>query len=168
MSFFVARIFTTLSPHTVIVSGGIHFHHFWYGLAMVVVAGWLGIVSILPTHRRVVALIFGLGGGLIGDEVGLFLTFGNYYSQLTYVIGIGIVGGASLCLLLFIWGNKLKQDVMELGHGEQLLHLGVVIAGLSVLGFAFDAALLGAATFGIGIVVALAGYWQHKKRVKSL
>src|ERR1700691_4237778 len=82
LSFFVARIFTTLHPDTVVVTGGVHFHHFWYGLTMVIVAGWLGIVSNHPVLDRVYATVFGLGGGLIGDEVGLLLTFGNYHSEL--------------------------------------------------------------------------------------
>jgi hypothetical protein len=37
MSFLSARAFATLNPRTVAVTGGIHFHHFWYGLIMVVV-----------------------------------------------------------------------------------------------------------------------------------
>jgi hypothetical protein len=78
VAFFTARIFTTINPDTVVVSGGIHFHHFWYGLAMVATAGWLGISSNHPSLRRVYAVVFGFGGGLIGDEIGLLLTFGNY------------------------------------------------------------------------------------------
>jgi hypothetical protein len=164
--FFAARIFTTLYPHTVVVTGGVHFHHFWYGLAMVAVAGWLGIVSVLPVHRRVYALVFGLGGGLIGDEVGLLLTFGNYYSELTYLFGIIVVGGASLCLLLFSHRRKLREDVIELGHGERLFHVGVVIAGLSGLAFAFDALLPGAVTLVVGLSVAIVGWQVHTRRVE--
>ena len=73
VAFFTARIFTTINPDTVVVSGGIHFHHFWYGLAMVATAGWLGISSNHLSLRRVYAVVFGFGGGLIGDEIGLLL-----------------------------------------------------------------------------------------------
>src|SRR5271169_6019252 len=99
VSFFGARIFTTINPDTVVVSGGVHFHHFWYGLAMVVAAGWLGIVSFHPTLNRVYATVFGLGGGLIGDEVGLLLTFGNYHSELTYVFFVAFICVVSLLLI---------------------------------------------------------------------
>jgi hypothetical protein len=164
--FFGARIFTTLSPHTVVVTDGIHFHHFWYGLAMLAIAGGVGIGSLLPTHRRVCALVFGLGGGLIGDEVGLLLTFGNYYSQLTYVFVIGVIGGAAICLLLFTYRSKLRADVLELGSGERLVHLGVVIAGLSVLAFAFGSLFVGAVILVIGFVVAFVGWEVHQRREK--
>ncbi len=162
--FFGARTFTTIYPHTVVVTGGIHFHHFWYGLGMVSVAGWLGIISNHPTHRRIYALVFGLGGGLIGDEIGLLLTFGNYYSQLTYIFGIGIIAGGSTLLLLLRYWNQLERDVTALGSGERLLHIGVVIAGLSVLAFSFEALLLGVGTLAAGITMASIGVWLHRKR----
>src|SRR5271169_6467255 len=91
VSFFGARVFTTLHPDAVVVTGGVHFHHFWYGLAMVVVAGWLGIASTNPRYRPILAIVFGLGGGLVADEIGLLLTFGNYHSPLTYPIVVGII-----------------------------------------------------------------------------
>src|SRR5579862_4014582 len=79
-SFVSARVFATLNPHTVVVSGGIHFHHFCHGRIMVVAAGWAGIIYGVPAYKRIYAVVFGLGAGLIGDEVGLLLTFGDYNS----------------------------------------------------------------------------------------
>src|SRR5271169_1985628 len=90
-SFLVARAFATLNPGTVVVTGGIHFHHFWYGLAMIVAAGGLGIVHQDPRFRKFYAVLFGLGGGLVGDEVGLLLTFGNYDSVLTLYFFVIVV-----------------------------------------------------------------------------
>ncbi len=162
--FFGARIFTTIYPQVVVVTGSIHFHHFWYGLGMISAAGLFGIISNHPTHRRVYALVFGLGAGLIGDEVGLLLTFGNYYSQLTYIFGIGIIAGGSTLLLLLRYWNQLERDVTVLGSGERLLHIGVVIAGLSVLAFSFEALLLGVGTLAAGVTIASVGVWLHRKR----
>lgn len=42
-AFFGARSFATFNSTAVVIQNGVHFHHFWYGLAMVTVAGWLGI-----------------------------------------------------------------------------------------------------------------------------
>jgi hypothetical protein len=161
-SFFGARIFTTIYPHTWVVVGGIHFHHFWYGLGMMGVAGWLGIISTRPTHRRIYALLFGLGGGLIGDEVGLLLTFGNYQSELTYVFGIGFIVCAVSGLLFVSYRDKLRHDVTGLGTGERLVHVGVVVAGLSVLAFSVNA-MLGILILAIGAVIALGG-WKLRSR----
>lgn len=157
VSFSGARIFTTLHPHTWVIIDGVHVHHFWYGLAMVTVAGWLGIISTLPTHRRLYALVFGLGAGLIGDEVGLLLTFGNYYSELTYVFGVGFIVVALLLLLLTSYRDRLKDDVTGLGTNERVVHIGVIIAGLSVAAFSVSAFLAGSVILVIGVAVAATG-----------
>jgi hypothetical protein len=163
VAFLGARIFTTLYAHTWVVVGGIHFHHFWYGLAMIGIAGWLGIISTVPSHRRIYALFFGLGGGLIGDEIGLLLTFGDYYSELTYVFVIGLMIFAVLFLLLRSYRNELRLDVIELETGERLIHVGVIVAGLSALPFSADALLLGSAILIIGtLIIAVGGIWQHR------
>jgi len=157
ISFFGARLFTTLNPDTVVVNGGIHFHHFWYGLAMVVTAGWLGIVSAHPSLNRVYATVFGFGGGLIGDEVGLLLTFGNYYSQLTYEFFVGFVCVVALFALVVRYRERLKRDVMELHRGERLVHIGVVVAAFSALAFSFDLVAIGLGVALVGVLIALAG-----------
>jgi len=163
-SFVGARVFTTMYPRAWVVVGWIHFHHFWYGLAMVGIAGWLGIISTLPTHRRVYALVFGLGGGLIGDEIGLLLTFGNYYSGFTYVFGVGFIGFAALSLLFINYRDRLKYDVLGVGTGERLVHVGVVVAGLSALAFSVDAALLGLVILVMGALMVALGTWLNRRR----
>ncbi len=68
--FFGARIFHLLLPGVMIITqGGIHFHHFWYGLAMMGVSGWLGIVDTDVKFARIYAVVFGVGAGFVGDEV---------------------------------------------------------------------------------------------------
>jgi hypothetical protein len=42
---------------------------------MLAVGGWLGISYNNPRVDRVAAIIFGAGGGLIGDEAEILLTF---------------------------------------------------------------------------------------------
>jgi hypothetical protein len=49
--FFAARLFAAQNPN-VVVQGGIHFRHFWYGLGMVTLAGWLGIAFNQPRLVR--------------------------------------------------------------------------------------------------------------------
>jgi len=154
--FLGARLFTTISPYTWVVVGGIHFHHFWYGLVMLGVTGWLGIISTRPTHRRIYALVFGLGGGLIGDEVGLLLTFGDYQSTLTYFFGVGFMGCAALGLLFTSYRDELKHDVLDLETRERLLHVGVVVACLSVLAFSVDISL-GMLILIMGSAIAVGG-----------
>ena len=164
VAFFTARIFTTINPDTVVVSGGIHFHHFWYGLAMVATAGWLGISSNHPSLRRVYAVVFGFGGGLIGDEIGLLLTFGNYQSQLTYVFFIGLVCLVILLTLLVRFRTDLKQDLLEMEKGEVTVHVGLAITCASALPFASDFLLAGSVCALGGIALVVVGSVLHRRQ----
>lgn len=162
-AFFGARVFTTAYPSTVIVNGGIHFHHFWYGLGMVVAAGWLGIASFHPSLNRLYATVFGLGGGLIADEVGLLLTFGNYHSELTYVFFVIFVFAIVCLALLWRFGNELKADLEEVERGEGLAHLGLVVAGFSALPFSIGAYGYGAVTVVAGATIVVLGSLVHRR-----
>lgn len=164
-SFLLARAFTTIAPSTVVFTGGIHFHHFWYGLAMVVAAGWLSIVSNHPEFDRIYAIVFGLGAGLIGDEVGLLLTLGDYQSGLTYVFFVGLLSFAGIVYLLLRFRSRLRS-VLRIGTGERLLQLGVFTAGMSAVVFAFDYRVLGLVIFTAGALISVIGYLIHRRRVR--
>ena len=163
-SFLIARAFATLNPTTVVITGGIHFHHFWYGLAMIVVAGGLGIVHNDPRYRRLYTVVFGLGGGLVGDEIGLLLTFGNYDSVLTLYFFVAVVSLGVLGILFGGYRRELEYDVLSLGNGERLVYLGVVVAGLSALPFAGGMLLLGAVVLVAGIALVLSGGSLHRRK----
>ena len=62
-AFLAARTFATLNPDVVVVAGGIHLHHFWYGLTMIVVAGWLGIAHDHPRSAASTLSYSGLAAG---------------------------------------------------------------------------------------------------------
>jgi hypothetical protein len=167
VSFLAARGFATLNPDVVVVQGGIHFHHFWYGLAMIVVSGWLGIVYNRPKLDRVYAVLFGLGGGLVGDEVGLLLTFGNYQSSLTFFFFVVVVALGSAALL-FRDRESLRADVTELGRDESVLYTGIVVSGLSALAFANGILSLGLIIIGLGVFLAVVGLLWGRRFVKEL
>jgi hypothetical protein len=162
-SFLAARIFTTVNPTVVVVSGGIHFHHFWYGLIMVAVAGWLGIVYTRHRFNRTYAVVFGLGGGLIGDEVGLLLTLGDYNNDLTLFVFVIIVTVGIIGILLLRYEEELEEDVMSLGNGERIVYIGLVVAGLSALAFADGLFLPGSVIAVVGILVAAMGFLLHRR-----
>ena len=162
-SFLIARTFTTLFPSTVVITGGIHFHHFWYGLAMVVVSGWLGIANDDPRFRRVYAVVFGFGGGLIGDETGLLLTLGNYHSDLTYFVVVSIVAVSSLLILLSTRRKALEYDVFSIGNWERLVYAGIAIAATSSFPLSVGYFAAGAVVLIVGVAVIATGFWWHRR-----
>ncbi len=132
VAFSVARLFTALSPDTVLIVSGAHVHHFWFGLALLALGGWVGISYEDERVDRVAAVLFGAGGGLIGDEVGLLLTLGNYESELTFTIVIVFLAMMSLVSLLFRFHDVIKAELADFVRSSWSLYVGVFLAGISI------------------------------------
>ncbi len=130
-SFAVARVFTSFFPSTVLLVQGVHIHHFWYGLALMAVGGWLGINYRDDQSDRLAAIIFGIGGGLVGDEVGLLLTFGDYYSEVTYTFLIAILGLAALATLLKRHEREIVGEIRGFSRLNIDLYVGLFLAVVS-------------------------------------
>lgn len=131
-SFIVARAFTTLNPGTVLVGFGLHVHHFWFGLAMLAIGGWLGISYNQFRVNRVAAILFGAGGGLIGDELGLLLTMGDYWTELTYTVVIVFLAAASVLILVIRYFDAIRREFGEFLSSSASLYVGVFLAAVSV------------------------------------
>ena len=166
-SFLGARLFATLNPTVTVVHGGIHFHHFWYGLAMVVSTGWLGITLSNERMGRNLAIIFGLGAGLIGDEVGLLLTFGNYTSNLTEIFFVAAIAFIILVTLLSRGREHIEREVINISRKERLTQIGVFIAAFSVIFFAVEYWAIGLVVLALGVLVYLWGF-ERERRPRSL
>ena len=131
-SFIVTRIFTSLNPNTVLISGDYHIHHFWYGIAMLAIGGWIGISVENERLNRVAAILFGAGGGLIGDEIGLLLTFGNYWTEITYTFVIIFLTFASMLILLNKYHKLIRTEFTQFLRSNASLYFGVFIAAVSI------------------------------------
>ena len=131
-SFIVTRIFTTLNPDTVLISSNYHIHHFWYGIAMLAIGGWIGISVENERLNRVAAILFGAGGGLIGDEVGLLLTFGNYWTEITYTFVVIFLAFASMLILLNKYHKLVRTEFTQFLRSNASLYFGVFLAAVSI------------------------------------
>jgi hypothetical protein len=165
--FLGARLFATLNPRVVVVQNGIHFHHFWYGLVMVIVAGWTGIALSNVWLSRNLAILFGLGAGLIGDEVGLLLTFGDYNSNLTEIFFVAAIAFIILATLLSKGREHIEKDVINISWKERGTQVGVFLGAFSALFFASGYWQIGFVFVGIGILVFLWGF-ERKRELTNL
>jgi len=161
--FFGARLFHLAFPSLMVITQGIHFHHFWYGLAMMGVAGWLGIVDNDEKFARVYAVVFGVGAGFVGDEVGLLLTFDDYYSELTFEFLVAAVAFLILVALMIRYRKQILEEVFHLSRGERLTHVGVFLIGFSALSFAFGILELGTPLVVTGIALFALGYSRERR-----
>jgi hypothetical protein len=131
-SFIAARAFTTFFPSTVLVSNGLHIHHFWFGIALVAIGGWLGISYDDKETNRVASILYGAGGGLIVDEVGLLLTFGNYWTGLTYAFLVVFLAFIVVLMFFVRYRAVLMEEFAEFASTKVSVYLGVFLAAVSV------------------------------------
>src|SRR6266550_25137 len=165
VSFFCSRLFANLFPNTVVMQGGINLHHFWYGIALISVAGWMGIAWRNERLYRLYAVLYGLGAGFVGDEVGLLLTFNNYQSELTYLFFIAAISFVIIATLFLRYRAQLQEELLKLSLRERVAMIGVYLTGFSVFFFFLSSgvSLLGIplSLGGLGILV-----WVYARRRK--
>jgi hypothetical protein len=131
-SFIVARTFTILSPTTFLSGGGFHIHHFWYGIVLLAIGGWLGISYQSERIDRLAAILFGAGGGVLGDEFGLLLTLENYWTEVTYTFVIIFLTFASILILLRKYSNTIRIEFSEFIRSNASLYFGFFLALISI------------------------------------
>ncbi|NWF97268.1 MAG: hypothetical protein HXY34_14110 [Candidatus Thorarchaeota archaeon] len=133
-SFAVARVFTSINPTAFWQVSGYHIHHFWYGLAMIAIGGWLGITVESERINRVAAILFGAGGGLIGDEFGLLLELKSesYWADITYTLIIMFVALASTIILLIRYSKTMLTEFTEFIKSNASLYFGVFLEAISI------------------------------------
>jgi hypothetical protein len=113
------------------------------------------------------AIIFGLGAGLIGDEVGLLLTFGDYTSNLTEIFFVAAIAFIILVTLLSKGRRHIEKEVINISRKERLTQIGVFIGAFSVIFFAVEEWGVGLAALGLGVLVFLWGF-ERERRPRSL
>lgn len=165
-AFAIARVFTTLYPEIIIIHGGFHLHHFWFGIASVVIGGWMLFARKGERAKGLAATLFGAGGGLIGDEIGL-LAFGDYQAAITYTVIIWFTASVSLVILIARYFRVISGGLRQFVGKDASLYVGVFLIAAS---FAFieetnDLFLtLVAVSLTVTGVCMLSGYiWQKFK-----
>ena len=129
LAFLVARTFTTFFPSQVIITSGIHIHHFWFGIILLAVGGWLGINFSAKRGDVAAAILYGVGGGLIVDEVGLLLTFGDYWTGLTWGILVVMLSVISVLILIMRYRKQIQEELSEHLNRKLALSVGNFLDG---------------------------------------
>jgi hypothetical protein len=75
-----------------------HIHHFYYGFALLAIANWIALTTNREHMFKLSAVLFGVGLGLIVDEIGLLLTCTtppmgcDYWARQSYDVFMVIAG----------------------------------------------------------------------------
>lgn len=81
--------------------------------------------------ERIAAIIFGIGGGLVGDEIGLLLTFGDYYSGITYTFVISLLAFTFMATLFKRHGQTIINEILGFSRLNIDLYMGLFLASVS-------------------------------------
>ncbi len=118
IGFYGARLFVLIFPEVNLIISEFHIHHFYYGVILIVLAGALALTFKGIRLARSSAILYGLGLGITFDEIGLFLTEGNYWADITYVIFYTFL--ALSLVLFFLWdfgtssyGKNLRKKMRK-------------------------------------------------------
>lgn len=96
-----------------IILFGYHIHHFYFGIALIALAGWFSITNTGFKSKNRLAASYGIGLGLLMDEIGLLLTWGDYYSSLTYILSIFLLGiFLNIIFFPYFW-KSVREEITE-------------------------------------------------------
>lgn len=88
-----------------------HVHHFIYGLALAALAGFGALLPVGRKVLRLLAVLVGVGAGLIFDEFALLWNLNPDYSQASSLIASGIVGTLLIQMVYFrrFWAAMARR-----------------------------------------------------------
>lgn len=98
VTFTLARLFNHAWPFLYFqLRSGLHIHHFTYGVFLIAIAGYLGLVFNGPRAKVLIATLLGVGLGFAFDEFSIWLRLNASmqerwsYEGLVVVIGLFIL-----------------------------------------------------------------------------
>lgn len=98
-----------------IILFGYHIHHYYFGILLIAVAGWLAITGNQYFTKEKLALMYGAGLGLFMDEIGLLLTV-DYFSSLSYLLGLFLLGiFLNIIYFPFFW-EKIRTSTRVINN----------------------------------------------------
>jgi hypothetical protein len=99
---------------------------------LVAIGGWLGISYDNKETNRVASILYGAGGGLIVDEVGLLLTLGNYWTGLTYSFLVIFLAFIVVSLFFYRYRSLILEELSEFVRSKLSFYLGILLFAVSV------------------------------------
>jgi hypothetical protein len=85
-------------------SGGVHLHHYLYGILILMIVGILGLVERSPRWHAWLGLAFGIGLALVIDEIALLVELKDVYwkgpGEISVAVAVILIGVAGSVLAL--------------------------------------------------------------------
>jgi hypothetical protein len=98
--------FGLLPIPNLVTNGGLHIHHFVWGIFLTLVVGFLALVLDQPTWHPRLAVPFGIGMALTLDEFALWLNLRDVYWQHQGRLSVELVLGCLALLGVYLFGFR--------------------------------------------------------------
>lgn len=160
-------------PGNVETKGGLHIHHMFWGILLLMVMGYVGIATAIPNPWfELVAIGFGIGMGLTMDEFALWLTLKDVYweqqgrdSIRAVMVTVGLLFIALLGLRFWVdvWDATLVLTGAQ--RNNEWLAIPIQLAGVALAYVCFRRGRRMAGLVGVFVpLVALIGaVWPKRK-----
>ena len=107
-----------LPAHNIVASGGLHIHHFVWGILILLIVGFLGITFWSPRLHGWLAPLYGIGAALVVDEFALWLNLRDVYWAREGRISVDVAILIAALLGLYYAANRFwRQVIKELRAG---------------------------------------------------
>jgi hypothetical protein len=153
-------------PGNVETKGGTHIHHLVWGILLLLVMGYLGIATSIPSPWfELTAILFGVGMGLTMDEFALWLNLQDVYwsEKGRQSVDAAVITVALLVIALLglqFWIDVWDAVLVLLGfdRGNSWIAIPIQVAGVALAIVCFRRGRKFAGLFGLFVpVVALLG-----------
>jgi len=99
--------------HNVITKGGLHIHHLFWGILLLMVTGFAALATRNPTWHLRIAVVFGVALGLTLDEFAMWLRLADVYWSPEGVESLKASAVAAACLAVYGFGQPFWHAVVR-------------------------------------------------------
>ena len=160
-------------PGNVETKGGLHIHHMFWGILLLMVMGYVGIATAIPDPWfELVAIGFGIGMGLTMDEFALWLTLKDVYWEqqgrdsiraVIVTVGLLVIALLGLRFWIDVWDATLVLTGAK--RNNEWLAIPIQLAGVALAYVCFRRGRRMAGIVGVFIpLVALIGAIAPKRK----
>ena len=97
----------------IVTSGGLHIHHFVWGILILLIVGFLGITFWSPRLHGWLAPLYGMGAALVVDEFALWLNLRDVYWAREGRISVDVAILIAALLGLYYAADRFWNQVLQ-------------------------------------------------------
>ncbi len=103
--------FQLLPIHNIVTSSGLHIHHLFWGILLLMVVGFAALATRDPAWHLRIAVVFGCAMALTLDEFALWLRLADVYWSREGLASLKAAAVAAAVLALFAFGAPVLRGI---------------------------------------------------------